>query len=254
MLNSKAELLIDHYDSQLMGKGSPEVHQLINEDAEIGEEWRHLNIAIDAVRDAALHERVIAVRKEWLARQGAGIRVSRTPVISIVRNVMKVAACILVLCGGAAVYKYSTTNSTGIYQQYYSSYELTTSRGVTVADPIDRAFDNKDWTKVLALFNNTKDKTTRSFFLAGMAYLELKNYDAAIGQFRQVMAENMRSGTDYFQDESEYYLAMGLLAKNRADQAMPLLKKINADPYHLYHQKVAAMSLLDLRIAALKNR
>src|ERR1700753_1798453 len=115
MLNSKAELLIDHYDSQLMGKGSPEVHQLINEDAEIGEEWRHLNIAIDAVRDAALHERVIAVRKEWLARQGAGMQVSRTPVISIVRNVMKVAACILVLCGGAAVYKYSTTSSAGIY-------------------------------------------------------------------------------------------------------------------------------------------
>jgi predicted negative regulator of RcsB-dependent stress response len=254
MSNRKAELLIDHYDNQLLGKGSPEVHQLIGEDVGIGEEWRRLNVAIDAVRDAALHERVIAVRKEWLARQAAGTNVSRTPVISIYRNVMKIAACILVICGGAATYKYTTTSSTGLYQEYYSSYELTTSRGAAVADPIDRAYDNKDWAKVLVLFNNTKDKNTRSFFLSGMAFLELKKYDAAIGQFRQVLAENMRSGTDYFQDEAEYYLAMGLLARNQADQAMPLLKKINSDPYHLYHQKVAAMSLLDLRIAALKNR
>jgi predicted negative regulator of RcsB-dependent stress response len=254
MSTRKSELLIDHYDNRLLGKGSPEVHQLIGEDPEIGQEWRHLNIAIDAVRDAALHEQVMAVRREWMARETATTKASGTPVIAIYRKVMKIAACILVICGGAAMYKYSTTSSAGLYQKYYSSYELTTSRGAAVADPIDRAYDNKEWTKVLALFNNTKNKNTRSFFLAGMACMELKNYDAAIGQFRQVMAENMRSGTDYFQDESEYYLAMGLLANKQADQAMPLLKKINADPYHLYHQKVAAIPVLDLRIAALKNR
>src|ERR1700733_6208647 len=216
MLNSKAELLIDHYDNRLRGKGSPEVEQLIGDDAEIGGEWRNLNIAVDAVRDAALHEQVMAIRKEWMAQQGrdgaAGTNSSKTPVFTIYRNVMKIAACILVMAGGAAVYKYSTTHSTDIYQKYYSSYELTTSRGAALTDPIDQAYENKKWATVLAIFNTTKDRTTRSFFLAGMADLELQHYDAAIAQFRQVMAENMRAGSDYFQDESEYYLAMALLA------------------------------------------
>ena len=196
---------------------------------------------------------MIAIRKEWIARQFDGVKGTKTPVISIYRNVMKIAACILVLAGGAAVYKYATTSSAGIYEKYYSSYELTTSRGVTVADPIDQAYDSKNWSRVLSIFNTTKNKTTRSFFLAGMADLELKSYDAAVSEFTQVMAENMRSGADYFQDESEYYLAMSLLGQNRADQAMPLLQKIKANPNHLYHQKVAAMSFTDLHIAALKE-
>ena len=34
MSNSQAELLIDHYDNQLLGKGSPEVTQLIGDDSE----------------------------------------------------------------------------------------------------------------------------------------------------------------------------------------------------------------------------
>jgi predicted negative regulator of RcsB-dependent stress response len=255
MSNSKSELLIDHYDNLLLGKGSPEVAQLIGDDTEIAGEWRHLNIAVDAIRDAALHEQVMAIRKRWMAQVSAGaeMHISGTPVRTIYRNVMKIAACILVMAGGAAIYKYSTTSSAGIYQEYASSYELTASRGATVSDPIDQAFDNKNWARVLAIFNTTKDKTTRSFFLAGIADLQLQRYDAAVGQFRQVMAENMRSGTDYFQDEAEYYLAMSLLAQNRADQAMPLLKKIKADPYHLYHQKVASMSFIDLRIAAFKE-
>lgn len=255
MSNSKSELLIDHYDNLLLGKGSPEVGQLIGDDTDIAGEWRHLNIAVDAVRDAALHEQVMAIRKAWMAQVSAGadVKFSRTPVRTISRNVMKIAACILVMAAGAAAYKYATTNSAGIYREYASSYELTISRGATVTDPIDQAYDNKNWAKVIALFNNTKEKTTRSFFLAGIADLQLQHYSAADGEFRQVMAENMRSGSDYFQDEAEYYLAMSLLAQNRADQAMPLLQKIKADPYHLYHQKVASMSFIDLRVAAFKE-
>jgi hypothetical protein len=257
MSNYKEELLIDHLDDSLLGKGSPEVDRLIADDADIAVTWRYLNLAVDTVRNAALHERVMVVRKEWMAKQAAGQTTgTATPkarVFTIYRNVMRVAACILLLTGGAAVYKYTTISATGIYQEYYSSYELTTSRGAGVADPIDEAYNNKNWVKVLALFNTTKDKSIRSFFFAGMADLELKNYQAATAQFQQVMAENMRSGGDYFQDEAEYYMAMSLLAENRADQALPLLEKIRTDPDHLYHQKVAAMSFTDLRIASFKS-
>ena len=252
MSNSKSELLIDHLDNKLTGTWSPEVEQWIAEDKETSEDWRHLNIAVDAVRDAAMHEQVMAIRKEWMAQQNDE-KQSKTGVFTMYRNVMRIAACVLVMAGGAAVYKYTTTNSSGLYQEYYSSYDLTASRGAAITDPIEQAYNDKNWTGVIALYNNTKDNTSKSCFLAGIANLELKNYDVATTQFKQVIVENLRSGSDYFQDEAEYYLAMSWLASNQPDKAMPLLEKIRADQHHLYHQKVTSMSFTDLHIAEYKN-
>lgn len=255
MSNNKAELLIDHLDNKLTGSTwSPEVEQLIRDDGETAEEWHRLNTAVDAVRDAAMHEQVMAIRKEWMSQQtAAAAGASKARVFTMYRNVMRIAACVLVMAGGAAVYKYTTTSATGLYREYYSSYELTTNRGAAVTDPIEQAYNDKNWAGVLSLYNATKDNSSKSCFLAGMANLELKNYDVAAMQFKQVIVENLRSGSDYFQDEAEYYLAMSWLATDHADQALPILERIKADAHHLYHQKVLAMSSADLHIASFKD-
>jgi hypothetical protein len=86
-----------------------------------------------------------------------------------------------------------------------------------------------------------------------MADLEAKKYDDAIGMFQQVMAANSLSGSDYFEDEAEFYLAMSWLARNDIKEAMPLLDKIRADKTHQYHDVVVKMSSLDLRIAEYKD-
>jgi tetratricopeptide (TPR) repeat protein len=86
-----------------------------------------------------------------------------------------------------------------------------------------------------------------------MADMEAKKYDEAIGMFQQVLAANNLAGSDYFEDESEFYLAMAWLARNDVKEAMPLLDKIKADKTHLYHDVVVRMSSLDLRIAAYKD-
>ena len=45
---------------------------------------------------------------------------------------------------------------------------------------LEKAYRNKDWTGVENIFTSQKEKTTKSWFLAGMAEMELKNYAAAI--------------------------------------------------------------------------
>ena len=87
-----------------------------------------------------------------------------------------------------------------------------------------------------------------------MANLELKDYAEAIEKFKQVLAENNRSGSDLFQDEAEYYLAMSYLANNEAEEALPIIERIKADKNHLYHQVIGKMSSLDLRIIQHKAR
>lgn len=250
------EQLIDRFDSSLSGKEDGGADPRIAADPETVSEWRQLRLAVAALEQAALYERVRTVKAEWLARQAAKAEASRSgqaKVRSISRTAVRVAACLLVLGGAAAIYKYTSTSSAGIYSAYYSSYDLNTSRGASAQDEMEDAYRSKNWAAVTDAFKKRKVKDNKAWFLAGMAALETKKYDEAIGMFQQVMASNALSGSDYFEDEAEFYLAMSWLARNDVKEAMPLLDKIRADKTHLYHDVVVKMSSMDLRIAAYKD-
>jgi tetratricopeptide (TPR) repeat protein len=267
------ENLIDHLDNTRLGLGADDMENQAGTDPETVREWSQLRLAVEGIRQAGLYEQIKSVKEEWLATrpftaqvaatrpatatsaiQPAGPKPAGAIIRSITRTTIRVAACLFILGGGAAIYKYTMTNSAGIFSQYCSSYDLNTSRGATApADEMDEAYKNKNWTGVTELFKKKKAKTNKTYFLAGMADLESKKYDDAIGMFQQVMAANSQSGSDYFEDEAEFYLAMSWLARNDVKEAMPLLDKIRADKNHLYHDVVVKMSALDLRIAGYKD-
>jgi tetratricopeptide (TPR) repeat protein len=253
------EQLIDHLDSTHLGQGSVDMDTRIAADAETSLEWKQLRLAVDAVEQAALYEKVSTVRAEWLAnRFDAKIVSDVQPGGAVVRSISRVAlraaAVIFVIGASATIYKYSVTSSSGIYSAYYTAYDLNTSRGATVAqDDMEEAYKARNWSGVDDAFKKKKVKNNKSYFLEGMADMEAKKYDEAIGMFQQVMAANSLAGSDYFEDEAEFYLAMAWLARNDVKEAMPLLDKIKADKTHLYHDVVVKMSSLDLRIAAYKD-
>ena len=253
------EQLIDHLDSTHLGQGSADMDTRIAADPETSQEWKHLRLAVDAVEQAALFEKVSTVRAEWLAHRSdvttvSAIQPGTAVVRSISRMALRAASVILVIGASAAIYKYSVTSSSGIYSAYYSSYDLSTSRGATVAqDDMEEAYKARNWSGVDDAFKRKKVKNNKSYFLEGMADMEAKRYDEAIGMFQQVMAANNLAGSDYFEDEAEFYLAMAWLARNDVKEAIPLLDKIKADKTHMYHDVVVRMSSLDLRIAAYKD-
>jgi tetratricopeptide (TPR) repeat protein len=253
------EQLIDHLDNTHTGQGSADMDTRIAADPETSQEWKQLRLAVDAVEQAALYEKVSTVRAEWLAHRPVTATVSAVQpggavVRSISRVALRAAAVVLVIGASAAIYKYTVTSSTGIYSSNYTSYDLNTSRGATAAqDDMEEAYKSHNWSGVDDAFKKKKVKDNKSYFLEGMADMEAKKYDEAIGMFQQVMAANSLAGSDYFEDEAEFYLAMAWLARNDVKEAMPLLDKIRADKTHLYHDVVIRMSSLDLRIAAYKD-
>jgi hypothetical protein len=262
------EQLIDHLDNTRLGRGADDMENQPGTDPETIRESSQLRLAVEGIRQAGLYEQIKSVKAEWLATRPATTTLTIQPagpkpasskpagaiLRSITRTTIRVAACLFILGGGAAIYKYTMTNSAGIFSQYCSTFDLNTSRGATApADEMDEAYKNKNWTAVTELFKKKKAKTNKTYFLAGMADLESKKYDDAIGMFQQVMAANSQSGSDYFEDEAEFYLAMSWLARNDVKEAMPLLDKIRADKNHLYHDVVVKMSALDLRIAGYKD-
>ena len=252
-MSLQQEQLIDHYDASRAGNASFEMQQSIKEDPDALTEWRYLHMAVEGVQDAALMERITHARVAWKAQPAVTEKPSGAIVRSLYRNTMRVAACLLLVLVGSSVYKYATTSSSGIYGKYYVLYDLSTSRGEGTADAIEEAYQNKDWTGVLDAFSSMTVKSNKACFLAGIADLQMKKYTDAIDEFHQVMTNNARTGSDSFQDEAEYYLAMSWLASNEVKEALPILKKISADKNHLYHDKVAGISSLDLQIAAYKE-
>jgi len=246
------QTLIDHLDNSLRGDASAETQEMINNDPELIREWHYLRLAVDAIQDTGLYEDVGTVKEQWKIQQTSVAKPSMGIVRSITRNAAKIAAMLILVGGGAAFFKYATISSGSLYDKYYTSYSLNTSRGAADEDAMDKAYQARDWQTVISLFSPAK-RTNKTDFLTGMANLELKKYDEAIEHFEQVLAANAQAGTDYFQDESQYYLAISWLAKDKVNEALPILEKIRADKNHLYHDKVEQMSFLDLRLVQYKE-
>jgi tetratricopeptide (TPR) repeat protein len=265
MTPEQTRALVDHLDENLSGSSPDSLERLIADNPEAAQEWYYLNLAIDAVKDHGLYEEVAAIRESWKleettdshyqapTQQLPPIKVSGAIVRSFNRYGLRAAAIILVVMSSTILYKYLSISSASLYDQYYSGYAMNTARGSGSEQPIEQAFNAKDWNTVISLAATSKEKDNQTEFLAGMASLEEKRFDDAITHFEQIIAVNTHAGTDVYQDEAEYYLAISWLAVKKVNQAMPILEKIKADTHHQYHDKVAKMSFFDLRLAQYKE-
>lgn len=273
MTPEETRKLVDLLDENRTSKPLGDLEGHIDQDADAAQEWYYLTVAVDAIRNTGLHEKVAAVREGLRSEQDTtesktleqyiavpanqAQRATGNSSGAIVRSIGKygfrAAACILVITSSTVIYKYVTVSSSSLYDRYYSTYALNTSRGETAEQPIVTAYNNQDWNKVIAMATAAGARDNQTEFLAGMADLQLNHCDDAITHFEQVIASNAQASTDYYQDEAEYYLAISWLACKKVNQAMPILEKIKADQNHKYHQKVANMSFFDLRLAQYKE-
>lgn len=253
---SKEQILIDYLDNSLGGEELVKAEQLIREDASAASELEYLRFSVELIREAAVLEQVNAVRTSFSA--GAKVvsiekKESGAVVRSFSKNMLRIAATVLLLVGAASMYKYSTTNASSVYNQNFASFDLSTSRGSNNDGELEKAYRNKNWTAVESLFSVQKEKTVKSWFLAGMAEMELKNYTAAIVSLNEVITLNKTYTESYYQDEAEYYLALSYLGANKPAEGVAILKKIRGDKDHLFYKKASAIPALDLKLLELKN-
>jgi tetratricopeptide (TPR) repeat protein len=251
MSEPREQILIDYLDRVLRPAERAEVEEKISTDPEWAAQWQTLKLAISGVRHSGLRDQVASAGKAWESqreKRSASVRL-------ISRYTLRVAACVVLLAGSTLIYKFSTMSGTGMYEAYYNTYQLPTSRSASgPGSALDRAYQSSDWGAVIRLASTTGTKDSKTLFLEGIACMELKQYAQAVSRFKQVLAQNARTKDGYFNDESEYYLALSWLAENHNAEALVLLKKIKEDPDHRYHQHVIEMWGLNWKILNLKNR
>ena len=254
---SNEEILINYLDNNLEATDRLQVEELLRLDADSAKELEQLQFSVALIREAGLKAQVAAVRNDYQSAAKVVPMQAQTGNTAVVRslykNVFRVAAMVLLLLGAAAIYEYSATNSYGMFEKNYASFDLNTSRGNNDDGEIEKAYRNKDWAAVKNIFAANKENSTKAWFLSGMAELETKNYDKAIASFKEVMNQNKGKANEYFQDEAEYYLAMSSLAAGHTTDGVTILKKIRADKNHLFNKKASEISSLDLTALGLKG-
>jgi tetratricopeptide (TPR) repeat protein len=256
MSPSNEEILIDYLDNRLEGAERANAAQLIHEDATAAQEFGDLQFSVELIREAGIFEQVNAIRTTFTS--GAKVvsiqkKEDGAIVRSFSKNALRIAAAVLLVVGAATTFKYATTSSSSVYNQNFDSFELSTSRGNNNDGELEQAYRNKNWTAVENLFAGQKEKTTKAWFLDGMAEMELKNYPTAILSFKEVLQMNSNNANVQYQDEAEYYLAMANLAAGKSAEGVAILKKIRNDKEHLFYKKASAISGLDLKLLELKK-
>jgi len=254
MSNDQQNILIDFLDNNIGNLQFLEVGESILKNKETAQQWECLKLAVKGIEYAGLRERVALVGKEWQSQNQVFEKSKPAIVRNLYRNAIRVAASIFLLVGSAAVYKYTTVTSEGFLNKSYTSYDLNTSRGAVNADKLERAYRDKNWAEVLSVFNSLDSKNNKSYFLAGMANMELKKYGPAITNFEQIINTNTRSGDNYFGDEAQYYLALSLIANHEESKAGIIINQIKANKDHLYYNQANEISNLDLKIIQIKDR
>jgi len=246
-------ILINYLDRALEENEMRAIEELMNTDTETRMQYQYLQLAVRAVEYAALYDQVAAVRKDFKTIRPAqviqGYLGRKGPRW---RTLYRAAACLFLFAAGIAAIKFTTTTGTRIYDKAFMPYTLHISRGINGGNEIEKLYRNQNWTQVISVYNTIAEKDNKTLFLAGVAYLQLKQYVLANQRFEQVLLRNAKAGDDYFEEEAQYYLALGYLANNRVSAAVTILQTIRANKNHLYFEQANAISSTSLHILSYK--
>jgi len=257
--NNNFELLVDRLDGILSESEMKTADAMIATDANLAMDSALLEFAVRNIREAGLYRQVSAVRDQFTQTNTSATNLAdneektEAKVInfSFRSTALRVAAAVLVLLVSATTYKYIAVTDKSVYDKYYSTYELNTSRDRTPVDKMEAAYRNRQWAEVIAA-GESAQASPKATFMSGVAHMELKQFEPAIASFGKVIAVNKQTGDAYFQDEAEYYLAMSYLGARKDDLALRMLSDIKNDPAHVFNARVKKMNL-DLKILQIKK-
>lgn len=207
----------------------------------------HIHLAAKrAIRKYGIIQQVASVHREYVRpiAQDEPVK-SIAPVKNInsgkaVKWMMRIAASVTLLIGLYVAQYFVFYTPEKMYDNSFREYNLNTERGgeAESANEMVSAFREGNYKQVIGLYGNDLYNGNREKFLAGYAYLQENNFSAAENLFSQIIANNQKQGSAFYQDEAEYYLAMARLKLGNTEGALELMKKIHSSKEHTFHESV----------------
>jgi hypothetical protein len=248
--STNTDILIQYLDNELSQEDKTNLENQLKHDTVMQQELENLSLAKSAIKTYGLKKQVgnihIEMMNEMVAEKTS---VTQKGIVRRIVNIsMKIAAAIFIVMLGLGVYQYTTVTPDKLFASNYKPYTLSVSRGVVETNVMEKLFQEKNYAAVITQFETLKETSTKESFLAGVAYLETKNYKNASTAFNTVLSKNTLEKTSILNDDAQYYLALSYLKSNDIKLATPIFKMINLNTNHLYNDKVSNAFMRNLKI------
>ena len=251
--------LIDKYINNQLGQSQLEQLEIdLQKDADLQQLLDSVLISRDAIRLRGLSLKVKGLHEHYvdeIRAQPNQNNVRKMPVRREYAWASRIAASVLVGLLGYGTYQYTDLNKNGVYADKFISYQLPTTRGSgDNLSPLNELYQSGEYAAVIRNFSALSSKAPSDYFLTGIACLQRHQYDQAIDKFTALRALNKQQGEAYFNEETDYYLALAYLGAGKIDKAYTLFKSIHNAPRHLFGELVTDLDLLKLNILRLKDK
>ena len=232
------ELLIQYLDGDLDEAQAAGIKNKLDQDELAREELNNLRMAKEAVAAYGKRNRVGLIHKEMMEELKTESPARGGVVKSILRYSLRIAAILILAAGSFFSYQYFSATPEKLFSQNFTSFTIHETRGADTS-ALTEAYQQNNMPGVIEQFKLLQQPKADDYFLTGNAFLNTLQPAKAIDAFVTMEQKNKINNTHYYEEDMEYYLAMSYLAANEVDKALPLLKKINADINHPYHQHVS---------------
>jgi hypothetical protein len=232
------ELLIQYLDGELDETQAADIKSTLDRDELAREELENLRMAKAAIASYGIKSRVGLIHKEMIEEFKTNTPATGGVVRSILRYSLRIAAILIFAAGSFFAYQYFSATPEKLFSQNFASFEVHETRGAGTS-ALKEAYQKGNMPAVIEQYKLLQQPGAEDYFLTGNAYLNTKQPAKAIDLFVALQQKNKMDNTLYYDEDTEYFLAMSYLAANETEKALPLLKKINADGNHLYHQHVS---------------
>jgi tetratricopeptide (TPR) repeat protein len=168
-------------------------------------------------------------------------------------RILYACAGLTLLLGISAIYLYQRATPQKLFSEYYHPYERRLLRGASNSSALKDAYSNGKMDSVIQEFNASKSPVQEEYLLAGIAFLDKNEPAKAIEIFKQLIQKNTDEKSDFFEEDAEYYLAMGYLGNEQPEKAMPIFEKIQADMENPYNGNVSEWFMLNVKTSIAKK-
>ncbi len=245
-------LLIRYMDQELSPEEFVSLEENLAGDKNLQDELENLKNTRLSISGLGLRKQVALVHEEMM-REMKEVSKPVGIVRTMARISLRIAAGIIVLIIAGASYQYFVITPEKLFNENYSAYTIGSSRATDELSPVEKAFRQRDFKTTIALFNSISNRGPKDYFLAGNAYLQMGDLANAILLLNNCIATNQAFQTTAYLEDAEYYLAVTYLKNKEINKALPIFEKINAQPLHLYHDKVSNWFIKKVKVAGWKQ-
>ncbi|HRI22730.1 MAG TPA: tetratricopeptide repeat protein [Panacibacter sp.] len=255
------EQLISYLDGELSPEETVSTEKLLQEDPAVKERFDNLVAARSAIKTEGLRQKISRLHQQYYP-EVASAQIAENETAKVIKPsfgnsakiILRIAAVFIFVVAGYAVYEYSTTSNDSVYADNFIKYQLPVSRGEGQAQQsMDSLFSVNNFRGVIEAFKATANKKQKDYFLAALASLETGDSQSAIDNLKNVQQLNSNSTEKYFEQETDYYLALAYIKASNIDEAEKQLNTIKANKQHMFYQKASEISSTKLGILKMKE-